>query len=250
MMATADHGGGTAAMGPSAAPPPGSAPALADGRARTSSGRFARTRSPGAPPSADGTSPGSTNADGRVDGAPRPPVAVQMPDAAALAAAAAARAADIDAASMHIFAALRAAPGPRRPTAHDTPSLKNTVEFAALCKLASSVEAKRKELHDMFPLLYEAVAERHEAPPVTPPPPAPPSRTSAPSCSPMLTTTLRLVEELGPALASWGERFPLGRDCCPNAHPVSQPAGDPGLWRDRRSARGAQGARGCGHVES
>ena len=107
-------------------------------------------------------------------------MAVQTPDAAALAAAP--RAADIDAASMHIFAALRAAPGPRRPPAQDTPSLKSTVEFAALCKLPSSVEAKRKELHDMFPLLYEAVAERHEAPPVTPPP-TPPSRTSAPSCS-------------------------------------------------------------------
>ena len=84
---------------------------------------------------------------------------------------------------MHIFAALRAAPCPRRPPAQDTPSLKNTVEFTALCKLASSVEAKRKELHDMFPLLYEAVAERHEAPPLMPPPTLP-SRTSAPSCSP------------------------------------------------------------------
>ena len=51
MMAAADHGGGAAVMGPSAAsPPPGSAPALADGRARTSPGRFARTRSPDAPP--------------------------------------------------------------------------------------------------------------------------------------------------------------------------------------------------------
>ena len=60
--------------------------------------------------------------------------------------------------------------------------LKSTAELSALCKLASSVEAKRKELHGMFPLLYEAVAERHEAPPVTPPP-TPPSRTSAPSCS-------------------------------------------------------------------
>ena len=88
---TADHGGGAAAMDPSTAPPPGLAPALADGRARTSSGRFARTRSPDAPPSVDDTSPGSTNADGRADGAgpaaPRLPVAVQTPDAAALAAA-------------------------------------------------------------------------------------------------------------------------------------------------------------------
>ena len=81
MMATADHGGGAAVMGPSAASPaPGSAPALVDGRARTSSGRFARTRSPDAPPSADDTSAGSTNVDGRADGAPRPPVAVQTPD--------------------------------------------------------------------------------------------------------------------------------------------------------------------------
>ena len=84
---TADHGGGAAAMGPSAAPPPpGSSPALADGRARTSSGRFARTRSPDAPPSADDTTAGSTNADGRADGAgpaaPRLPVAMQAPDAA------------------------------------------------------------------------------------------------------------------------------------------------------------------------
>ena len=67
MMATADHGGGAAAMGLSAAPPPPDlAPALANGRARTS--------------------PGSTNADGRADGAgpaaPRLPVAMQTPDAA------------------------------------------------------------------------------------------------------------------------------------------------------------------------
>jgi len=147
MMAKADHGGGAAAMDPFAAPPPtGSAPALADGRARTSSGRFARTRSPDAPPSADDTSTGSTNADGRADGAPRPPVAVQTPDAAALglaaAAAAAARAADIDAASMRISAALCAAPGPRRTPAQDTPWLKRTVEFTALCKLASTTDPK------------------------------------------------------------------------------------------------------------
>jgi len=97
-MTTADHGGGAAAMDPSAAPPPpGSAPTLADGRARTSSGHFARTRSPDAPPSADDTLTGSTNADGRADGASRPPVAVQTPDDAALAAvAAAAPAADSD----------------------------------------------------------------------------------------------------------------------------------------------------------
>ena len=56
-------------------------------------------------------------------------------------------------ASMHIFAELRAAPGPRRPPAQDTPLLKSTAELSALCKLASSVEAKRKSLHDMFPLL-------------------------------------------------------------------------------------------------
>ena len=41
-------------------------------------------------------------------------------------------AADIDAASMHIFAALRATPGPRRSPALDTPSLKSTVEFTTL----------------------------------------------------------------------------------------------------------------------
>ena len=131
-------------------------------------------------------------------------MAVQTPDAAALAAAAAAaRAADIDAASMHIFAALRAAPGPRPP------SLQSTVEFAALVKAASSVEAKHKELHDRFPLVHEAIAERHVAPSVTPPP-----RATLSDLGPflltltdgMLTTTLRFVEELGPALASWGER--------------------------------------------
>ena len=97
--------------------------------------------------------------------------------------AAAARAANIDAASMRIFSALRTAPGPRLPPAQDAPSLQSTAEFAALCKLAPSVEAKRKELHGRFPLLYEAVAERHVAPSVMPPP-TPPFRTSAPSCSP------------------------------------------------------------------
>ena len=41
MMATADHGGGAAALDPSAAsPPPGSTHAPADGRARTSPGRL------------------------------------------------------------------------------------------------------------------------------------------------------------------------------------------------------------------
>ena len=70
MMATADHGGGAAALDHTAAPPPpGSSPALADGRARHSSGRYARTRPPDAPPSADDTSPGSTNAAGRADSA-------------------------------------------------------------------------------------------------------------------------------------------------------------------------------------
>jgi len=129
MIATADHGGGAAALGPSAAPPPpGSSPALADGPARDSSGRYARTRFPDAPPSADDTSPGSTNPDRRADGAgpaaPRLPVAVQTLDADAVAAA---RAADIDAASMHVLSALRAAPGPRRPPVQDTPSLKSTI---------------------------------------------------------------------------------------------------------------------------
>ena len=65
-------------MGLSAAPPPpGSAPALANGRAHTSSGRFTRTRSPDAPPSADDTSPGATNADRRADGAG--PAAPRLP---------------------------------------------------------------------------------------------------------------------------------------------------------------------------
>ena len=87
--------------------------------------------------------------------------------------------------------------------------LQRTVEFAALVKVASSVEAKRKELHDRFPLVHEAIAERHVAPSTTAPP-----RATFSDLGPflltltdgMLTTTLRFVEELGPALASWGER--------------------------------------------
>jgi len=87
-------------------------------------------------------------------------VAVQTLDADALAAAAA-HASDINAALMHIHAALRAAPGPRRPPAQDTPSLKSTAEFTALCKLASSFEANRTTLHAMYPLLYEVHGRHH-----------------------------------------------------------------------------------------